>query len=39
MLEKYGKLLDEIEEISRQSYALAEVLQGYCDSFDGEKIF
>lgn len=38
MLEKYGKLLDEIEEISRQSYALAEVLQGYCDSFDGEKV-
>lgn len=35
---KYRKLLDEIEEISRQSYALAEVLQGYCDSFDGEKV-
>ena len=38
MREKYENLLNEIEEISRDSYALAEVLQGYCDYQDGEKV-
>ena len=38
MREKYEKLLNEIEEISRDSYALAEVLQGYCDYQEGEKV-
>lgn len=38
MREKYENLLNEIEEISRNSYALAEVLQGYCDYQDGEKV-
>ena len=30
-------LLNKIEEISRDSYALAEVLYGYCVYQDGEK--
>ena len=38
MREKYENLLNEIEEISRDSYALAEVLYGYCEYQDGEKI-
>ena len=38
MRKKYEKLLDEITEITSKSYALAEVLQGYCDNFDGEKV-
>ena len=38
MREKYENLLNEIEEISRDSYALAEVLQGYCDYQEGEKV-
>lgn len=38
MREKYENLLNEIEEISRDSYALAEVLYGYCEYQDGGKV-
>lgn len=38
MFEKYEKLLNEIEKISLESYELAEVLHGYCNNFDGQKI-
>lgn len=38
MREKYENLLNEIEEISMDSYALAEVLHGYCEYQDGEKV-
>ena len=38
MREKYENLLSEIEEISRYVYALAEVLYGYCEYKNGEKV-
>ena len=38
MREKYENLLSEIEEISRDSYALAEVLYGYCEYQDGGNV-
>ena len=38
MREKYENLLSEIEEISRYVYALAEVLYGYCEYQNGEKV-
>ena len=38
MQDKYENLLNEIEEISIQSYTIAEILYGYCEYCDGEKI-
>lgn len=38
MREKYESLLGKIEEISRNSYALAEVLRGYCEYYDNKRI-
>ena len=38
MRQKYENLLNEIEEISIESYELAEVLHGYCEYYEGEKI-
>ena len=38
MREKYENLLSEIEEIPRYVYALAEVLYGYCEYQNGEKV-
>ena len=38
MREKYENLLNEIEEISIESYELAEVLHGYCEYYEGEKV-
>ena len=38
MREKYENLLNEIEEISRDSYELAEVLHGYCEHFESEHV-
>lgn len=38
MREKYENLLNEIEEISWDSYNIAEVLHGYCEYYSGEKV-
>lgn len=38
MREKYENLLNEIEELSRNSCYLAEILQGYCEYQDGVKV-
>ena len=37
MREKYENLLNEIEEISWDSYNIAEILYGYCEYYSGEK--
>ena len=38
MREKYDNLLSEIEEKSIEIYELVEVLHGYCEYYEGEKI-
>ena len=38
MREKYENLLNEIEEISWDSYNIAEILHGYCEYYSGEKV-
>lgn len=38
MRKKYENLLNEIEEISIESYELAEVLHGYCEYCEDDKV-